>query len=585
MKKFLLLLLLLLSRLVVTAQNNEAYYLEQEAIELIGQGNYIEAIGKYNRIIELFPDKGGLYYNRAWCYDMLNMYEEAIADLEKAVQYDEYLSDAHYLLAQLLYTKGDKKRAVYHVGKMEGGRDTPQNQLFLEALSLNMKQEYDEALVLFKQCTELNIQTGHSSYFIGEIYFKRYQYDQAIDYFRQALKLKSYKNGSDIYLMLGGSESKLKQYFNAFYTLNKYIDGGPPYAYAYYHRGISRLRIRDFTYELEPLDDFRKILALDPASAEGAHGIACFHIVARRYKEGKTMLDSLIQIYPYEPEFYIELGKAYAGLKNPDQAHKSFNKAKQLNPAMSDPYLEAGILYLDQHLPEQALQELETAMRLDTAHKLITVYYARAISLLGKANEAQQMLNALFLLPSEQCSLYYKRLAHYVLGMILMEQKKEKAAREHLEDAFFRIEEAGLYYGDWWLEQGDKVNAERIYSGSIMGSFFDNVELECRLGAVYLMKKKYWDARFTFNKAVEINPGLAEAHLGLGRAQFGLKYYAEAMDELTKAIELDENLSEAYYQRALLHLAQKNKDLAQNDLQIAADLGHEKAQKHLKKQE
>jgi tetratricopeptide (TPR) repeat protein len=340
--------------------------------------------------------------------------------------------------------------------------------------------------------------------------------DQAAEYLRKATILKSFNDGSNVYLMLGWSESMLKQYKRAILHLNTYINSGPPDAKAYYHRGMSQLRIRDFTYKMEPLEDFKKALELEPEMLEGAYGIACFYIVSKQYKAAKTLLDSLIKLDASIPEFQVELGKALAGLKCPDLAHEAFKAAKHLNPRMADPYLEAGILFLHQYQPEQALQELETALRLAPDDLLVTLYHARAIITQGRAKEAKQTLERLLSMSYEECPVYYKNLAHYFLGMMLLEQGKDEAGREHMEEANFRLAEAGLYYGDWWLKQGDLRNALRIYTGSLYGCLFENLELECRVGEVYLKQKKYWDARYAYEKATKIDPELAEAHLGLG---------------------------------------------------------------------
>ncbi|MDD2617926.1 MAG: tetratricopeptide repeat protein [Bacteroidales bacterium] len=587
MKKHLLLFLFLLLCGVVTAEistetNNKAYFAEKEAIAFIDQGKYEEAVAKYTEVIELVSDNSKIYFNRAWCYEQLKQYDAAIADLEKAVRHKEDHSEAHLKLAELYYSKGDKEKATSHFAKMDGERERPQNLLFLEAMVLYKKEAFDEALALFRQCAELNIASALSNAHIGHIYFEDDLYDEAVEYLLKATTLKSFDYGSNVYLMLGWSESMLKHYKQAILQLNRYISSGPPVAKAYYHRGMSQLRIHDFTYKMEPLEDFKKALELEPEMLEGAYGIACFHIVAKQYKTAKTLLDSLIKVDASIPEFHVELGKAHAGLKRPDLAHEAFKAAKRLNPRMTEPYLEAGILFLHQNQPEQALQELETALRLAPDDLLVTLYHAWAISKPGRTKEAKQTLDGLLSMSYEVCPVYYKNLAHNFLGMMLLEQGKDESGREHMEEAHFRLEEAGLYYGDWWLQQGDLRNALRIYTASLSGSPFENVELECRVGDVFLKQKKYWDASYAYERAIKIDQDLAEAHLGLGLSYIGIKQYPEAMQALNKAIDLDTNLPEAYYQRALLHQKNKHPGEAIRDLQAAAHLGHKAAVKRLK---
>lgn len=489
-----------------TEMNNKAYLAEKEAMSFLNQGKYQEAIAKYTEVIEIISDNSDLYYNRAYCYEHLEQYDAAIADFEKAVQYNEHFSDAHYTLALLYYVKGNKDKALMHFGNIEGEKDRPENLLFIEAVVKIKKEAFDDALVLLKQCIELKIAVSKSYFYLGMIYFQQSSFELAVDYLKKANALKPYDAGSNLYLMLGVSQALLKQYKPAIISLNRYIPSGPPIAEAYFYRGLSQLRMRDFTYKMEPLDDFKKALELKPKSPDGAFGMACFHIVAKRYEAANILLDSLIKVDAGRPEFFIELGKAYAGLKRPDKAHEAFSTAKRLYEKQADAYLETGMLYLNQNKPEQALLELETAMRLDPTDKLITLYHARAIGLLGKAKEAQKTMEGLLALSYDDFGVYYKNLAHHFLGMMLLEQGKDDAGREHMEEAHFRLEEAGLFYGDWWLKQGDLKNALRIYHGSSLGSLFAGVELKCRIGDVFLKQKKYWDASYAYEDALKIIP-------------------------------------------------------------------------------
>ncbi|NLT02615.1 MAG: tetratricopeptide repeat protein [Bacteroidales bacterium] len=131
------------------------------------------------------------------------------------------------------------------------------------------------------------------------------------------------------------------------------------------------------------------------------------------------------------------------------------------------------------------------------------------------------------------------------------------------------------------MERGDVENAKAAYWNGDFASIYGNEELNCHLGNLELSKKNYKDALDAFRKGYVNHPDVAEVWFGAGMAYVGLKDRVEAMAALTKAIELDQSNPEAYYQRALLHLKNKNTEEAMHDLQTASDLGLVEAKKRL----
>lgn len=66
-------------------------------------------------------------------------------------------------------------------------------------------------------------------------------------------------------------------------------------------------------------------------------------------------------------------------------------------------------------------------------------------------------------------------------------------------------------------------------------------------GVRYLQKGRYAEAIEAFKKAVALEPGLVEAHFGLGYAYKALGRYEEAVAPLNSAIGLKPDLAPAYY--------------------------------------
>ena len=75
-----------------------------------------------------------------------------------------------------------------------------------------------------------------------------------------------------------------------------------------------------------------------------------------------------------------------------------------------------------------------------------------------------------------------------------------------------------------------------------------------------------------YSKAIEIDPGFAEAHYDRGCSYYELREYEEAIADLTRAIELDPNEARYYGQRSLVYLFSDRMDLAQVDEEMCEDL-------------
>ena len=75
-----------------------------------------------------------------------------------------------------------------------------------------------------------------------------------------------------------------------------------------------------------------------------------------------------------------------------------------------------------------------------------------------------------------------------------------------------------------------------------------------------------------YSKAIEIDPGFAEAHYDRGFSFYEMGRYEEAIADLTRAIELNPNDGRYYGQRSLVYLFADRIDLAQADEEMCDDL-------------
>jgi len=75
-----------------------------------------------------------------------------------------------------------------------------------------------------------------------------------------------------------------------------------------------------------------------------------------------------------------------------------------------------------------------------------------------------------------------------------------------------------------------------------------------------------------YNKAIQLDPGYANAYNNRGMANYASKAYGKAIADFTKAIQLNPQLAEAYNNRAHALYQQKAYDKAGEDVKKAQEL-------------
>jgi tetratricopeptide (TPR) repeat protein len=87
-------------------------------------------------------------------------------------------------------------------------------------------------------------------------------------------------------------------------------------------------------------------------------------------------------------------------------------------------------------------------------------------------------------------------------------------------------------------------------------------------GVKHMLSKKFEKAEKEYRKAIAKKERFAEAHNNLAyvlRKQ-GPEHYEEALKHYNRALEINPNLAEAYMYRGVLHVQMGNPDLAKHDL-------------------
>jgi len=126
----------------------------------------------------------------------------------------------------------------------------------------------------------------------------------------------------------------------------------------------------------------------DPGSLEAQRQRASRYMARGDYALAVGALDSLTRAFPTDSDLWENLGDAQRGVKNIDQAIKSYEQAMRLNYGAYGPHMKLGTILMEQGKTGRALTEFELAVKADDHDVLARYNYGVALHESGRKGEA-----------------------------------------------------------------------------------------------------------------------------------------------------------------------------------------------------
>lgn len=108
-------------------------YLDK-GIECIHSGNFLHAVDNITKSIELKNDWEISYFYRAVAYHAMEKFDDAILDYTKAIQLNEKMTDAYYNRAKITLSRKDIKNPNVEQAVKDLEKALEQDEKFLDAL-------------------------------------------------------------------------------------------------------------------------------------------------------------------------------------------------------------------------------------------------------------------------------------------------------------------------------------------------------------------------------------------------------------------------------------------------------------------
>ena len=213
--------------------------LEESSSSLFKQKNFMDLILVYDKCVETYPENPYLYNNRANVYKMLNKYDLALMDYEKAISLDKNYTSPYLGKASLYVINSREDEALEILDTIIKKHPKEASAYYYKGLALLFKKNKEQALRNFtlaiKYAKNLIIP---AYYYRGNLYaFYKGNYKKALsDYTKAICLLESdndidsinldsiaevYHNRAIVYYKLNDNNSMIKDFLKAIVLYEK----------------------------------------------------------------------------------------------------------------------------------------------------------------------------------------------------------------------------------------------------------------------------------------------------------------------------------------------------------------------------
>ena len=601
--------------IIAKPKDFEGYFLR--GIAKYSLNDYTGAVSDFSKTLEFHPLYVRAYHYRGIANDRLGNYADAKKDYSKAIALDPYDAELHIAMGSTKLHLNEFENAIASFDTAIIINPNNANAYINRGIAKRYLQRLDDAI------DDLNKAVYHDFFNIealvrrGIIQMERENYKDALIDFNSALKMDNnnpiiFFNRGTVYLNIGDTIAALKDYervnnidernaltyFNraiiygqlgendiALALFNKVVEINPKNIYGYFNRGILHYKMNeldnaenDFSKVIELFPDYidawvnRSIVRYDKGDTEGAE--------ADRYKSKEIMdlisnddknIDSLYNVYSNSID-YDKIIAFDSDFTNGDKG----GKLAQFSSVDIKPF-DNFIIAVDEfdskeknnkekkHFLDATLSQINENNQFNSIR---LVYMLKNIF----DENYQSHLNDSIIETINDADLktFLSALLNYEIHNY---QHAENYLNTLTNNATYNIY-AGINIASIQKDKAELILANQNYNDPVSINSKKNTE---KRNINDPIKPDYLQALNTLTNLADNNKTNPFIWYNLGNIHLQMQEFHKAIDDYSLAIKYEKNLAEAYYNRGLTLLFLGEKDLANNDLSKAGELGIKEA--------
>jgi tetratricopeptide (TPR) repeat protein len=528
----------------------------------------------------------------------LGQNEAAIEEFKFALKSDPKSVPARGGLAKALIAQKRYSAAIAYL------KDGPPDPVLQDDLAVAYSSNGDvaEAVKLLAQLVQQNPSLADRHARLGLAYTQDSQFRQAVDEFREALRLDPGNDGTRLSYVK--ALIILAEFQTALPEIQNYFRRKPHDFDALYLMGVVDRGLGKYTAAEELL---RQAIALEPNDYDTRYNLGFVLAKLGRPQEALVHLEKAAQLNPASSEARFQLAAVLRSLGQEQRAREElegFQEKKQqsvkedvagTNVNQANEYFQAGEYQRAADLYREALAQNPGNAR---------TYYDMALALdqLGKTGEEREALKTAISLDSSLAR------AHNQLGLLCLQAGQQAEAETELKAAIaldLGYAEAQNNLGVLYGQQGKNKEAEELFRQATENnpqytqaftnlgltlageSRFPEAEQPIRsavkispdnsqaltvLAMVLMRMKRSEEGISYFQQVIKLDPKSSGAHLNLGIANADEFNLEGALAEFSEAVNLDPNSAPAHYNRGRVLLDLRRYPDAKPELETAVHL-------------
>jgi protein O-GlcNAc transferase len=371
------------------------------------------------------------------------------------------------------------------------------------------------------------------------------QFDDAIDSYKQALKIKpdyaeAYNNMGVVLMDKGEPMAAIDSY-------KKALQFKPNYAEAYYNMGAA---LQDKGDPVAAIDSYKKAIKFKPSYAVAYNNMG---VALKEKGDPAAAIDSYKQALKIKPDYaeaYNNMGVALKEKGNPAAAIDSYKQALKIKPDYAEAYINMGNALKDKGELEAAIDSFKQALKIKPVYVEAYNNMGTALQEKGDPGAAIDSYKQALKIKPDYAEAYNN------MGAALQGKGYPDAAIDSYKKALkIKPDYAGAYnnMGNALQEKGDP--------GAAIDSFKQALKIKPDYAEVYnnmgaaLQGKGDPDAAIdSYKQALKIKLDYAEAYNNMGIALKDKGELVAAIDSLKQALKIKPDYAEAHHNKSLAHL-------------------------------
>lgn len=460
---------------------------EHEADQL-----YREATTEIEKALQINPALPEAHYQLAVLLRGEDQVDAAAEAVREAIRLNPDYSEAHLLLGEIYEQYGQtdlaQKEFELAVKKSNLTASTPEQHISLGIGYLKNKQ-YTKAREELETALKLQPHNPEALLQMGILYQEMGEPNQALARFQAVLRLPNppeevYNQISTVYKQQGDDAA-------AFEVIKRAVEMNPNSAKLQYYLGNAYRRQKN---DVRAIDAYINAIRLNPKLPEARFNLGMLYLGRKQVQDAILQFRDVVQLRPDDFETYIFLGRSYRQLNQTDEALAALQEAIRIRPEAVDAHMMLGQIYQGKLEPELAIDQFQEVLSYRPDNLLARELLGKAYAQASKLDMAIDTFQSILAIDAENSA------AHYNLGVAYTSQ-------EHFGEA---VQEFDTYIR---LKPDD---ADGYFNLGLACNQLDRVE----------------EAITCFKRAVQLRPTYCEAYRYLGQVYIRINKNTEAIESL-----------------------------------------------------